>query len=157
MKNCSLFIKKFFENCWWGNAYRSMVGECIQEYLTSLNPPLAINDENHQKSLAYRYFSHFFESASLNPTSLNPPLAINDENHQKSLAYRYFSHFFESASLNPTSLNPPLAINDENYQQSLAYRYFSHLAPSILFFFTKRQSQKGKGAWHNVPFKTDGS
>ena len=35
----------------------------------------------------------------------------------------------------------PLAISYTNHQKSLAY--FSHLAPIILFFFTKRQSQKG--------------
>ena len=38
-------------------------------------------------------------------------------------------------------LDPPLAISYKNYQKSLAY--FSHLAPSVLFFFTKTQSQKG--------------
>ena len=37
----------------------------------------------------------------------------------------------------------PLAISYKNYQQNLAY--FSHLAPLILFVFTKRQSQKGRG------------
>ena len=31
------------------------------------------------------------------------------------------------------------------------HTYFSHLAPLVLFFFTKRRSQKGRGAWHNVP------
>ena len=37
----------------------------------------------------------------------------------------------------PTPLDPSLAI-------SYGYHtYFSHLAPLILFFFTKRQSQKG--------------
>ena len=35
----------------------------------------------------------------------------------------------------------PLAISYRNHQKSLAY--FSHLAPLILFFFTKKQSQKG--------------
>ena len=45
----------------------------------------------------------------------------------------------------------PQAISYRNHQKSLAY--FSHLAPLILFFFTKRQSQKkeGGGAWHNGP------
>ena len=28
--------------------------------------------------------------------------------------------------------------------------YFNHSAPLILFFFTKRQSQKGE-PWHNAP------
>ena len=32
--------------------------------------------------------------------------------------------------------------------------YFSHLAPLILFFFTKRPSQKGEGAWYNDPLNT---
>ena len=40
-------------------------------------------------------------------------------------------------------LDPPLAISHRNHQNSLAH--FSHLAPLILFFFTKRQSQKGGG------------
>ena len=33
-----------------------------------------------------------------------------------------------------------LAISYKNHQKSLAY--FSHLAPLILFFYTKRQSQR---------------
>ena len=37
-------------------------------------------------------------------------------------------------------LDPPLAISYRNHQKSLVY--FSHLAPLILFFFTKRRSQK---------------
>ena len=37
----------------------------------------------------------------------------------------------------------PLDISYRNHQNSLAY--FSHLAPLILFFFTKRRSQKGRG------------
>ena len=41
----------------------------------------------------------------------------------------------------PSPLDPPLAISYRNHQKSLAY--FSYLAPSILFFFIKRQSQKG--------------
>ena len=45
-----------------------------------------------------------------------------------------------------TSLYPPLAISYRSHQKSLAY--FSHLAPLILFFFTKRQSQMG-GGWHS--------
>ena len=40
----------------------------------------------------------------------------------------------------PTSLDPPLAISCRNHQKSLVY--FSHLASLILFFFTKKQSQK---------------
>ena len=43
----------------------------------------------------------------------------------------------------PTPLDPPLAISYRNHQKSLAY--FIHLAPVVLFFFTKRQSQKGEG------------
>ena len=43
----------------------------------------------------------------------------------------------------PTLLYPSLAISCGNHQKSLAY--FSHLASLILFFFTKRQSQKGGG------------
>ena len=53
----------------------------------------------------------------------------------------------------PSPLNPPLAISYRNHQKSLAY--FNHLAPLILFFFAKRQSQKertGEGVeeWHNA-------
>ena len=49
----------------------------------------------------------------------------------------------------PTPLDPPLAIRYRNHEKSLAY--FSHLASLILFFFTKRQIQKGGGgAWPNV-------
>ena len=46
------------------------------------------------------------------------------------------------------SLDPPLAINYGNHQKSLAY--FSHLARLVLFFFTKRHSQKG-GAMAQCP------
>ena len=42
----------------------------------------------------------------------------------------------------PTPLDPPLAISYKNLQKSLVY--FSHLVPLILFFFTKKQSQKGE-------------
>ena len=41
-----------------------------------------------------------------------------------------------------TPLHPPLAISYKYHQKNLAY--FSHLAPLILFFFTKRRSQKGR-------------
>ena len=41
----------------------------------------------------------------------------------------------------PIPLDSPLAISYKNHQKILAY--FSHLAPLVLFFFTKRQSQKG--------------
>ena len=49
----------------------------------------------------------------------------------------------------PTPLDSPLAISYRNHQKNLAY--FSHLAPLVLFLFTKRQSQRGGGAWHNGP------
>ena len=49
----------------------------------------------------------------------------------------------------PTSLYPPQAVSYRNHQKSLVY--FSHLAPLNLFFFTKRQSQKGGEAWPNAP------
>ena len=48
----------------------------------------------------------------------------------------------------PTPLGPPLAISYRNHQKSLAY--LNHLAPSVLFLFTKRQSQKGR-PWPNGP------
>ena len=38
-------------------------------------------------------------------------------------------------------------VSSRNHQKNLAY--FSSLAPLILFFLTKRQSQKG-GPWPNV-------
>ena len=41
-----------------------------------------------------------------------------------------------------TPLDPPLAVSYRNDQKSLVY--FSHLAPLILFFLTKKQSQKGE-------------
>ena len=50
----------------------------------------------------------------------------------------------------PTPLDLPLAISYENHQKSLVY--FSHLAPLILFFFTKRNSQKA-GAIAQCPPK----
>ena len=40
-----------------------------------------------------------------------------------------------------TPLDSSLAISYRNHQKNLAY--FSHLSPSVMFFFTKRQSQKG--------------
>ena len=48
----------------------------------------------------------------------------------------------------PTPLDPPLTISYRNHQKSLAY--FSHLAPLVLFFFIKRQSQKKDEVWHNA-------
>ena len=49
-----------------------------------------------------------------------------------------------------SSPTPPGSAPDHKLQkpskESLAY--FSHLAPLVLFFFTKKQSQKGE-AWHN--------
>ena len=48
-----------------------------------------------------------------------------------------------------TPLDSPLAISYRNHQKSLAY--FSHLAPLILFFYTKKQSQKGDFAQCHPP------
>ena len=48
----------------------------------------------------------------------------------------------------PIPVDPPLAISNENHQKSQAY--FSHLAVLVLFFFTKRLSQKGGRGWHNA-------
>ena len=42
----------------------------------------------------------------------------------------------------PTPLDPPLTISYRNHQKSLTY--FSNLAPLVLFFFTKRQSQQSQ-------------
>ena len=51
-----------------------------------------------------------------------------------------------------TPLDSPLAISYRNHLKNLAY--FSHLSPLVLFFFTKRQSQKGGGgARHDGPSK----
>ena len=52
----------------------------------------------------------------------------------------------------PTSLDLPLTISYRNHQNSLVY--FSHLAPLILFFFTKKQSQKGGGHRAMPPLNT---
>ena len=52
----------------------------------------------------------------------------------------------------PTPLDPPLAMSYRNHQKSLAY--FSHLAPLILFFFTKQQSQKGGLLLNATPLNT---
>ena len=43
----------------------------------------------------------------------------------------------------PTPLDPFLAMSYRNYQKSLVY--FSHLAQLVLFFFTKKPTQKGRG------------
>ena len=51
-------------------------------------------------------------------------------------------------TLYPTPLDPPLAISYRNHQKSLVY--FSHLAPIVLFFFTKRPSQRGGGEGHGT-------
>ena len=51
--------------------------------------------------------------------------------------------WWENAYPSSYPLDPPLAISCKNHPNSLAY--FSHLAPLILLFFTKRQSQKGGG------------
>ena len=59
--------------------------------------------------------------------------------------------WWEAAYLSSYPLDPPLVISYRNHQKNLAY--FSHLAPLVLFFFTKRQSQRGGGAWHNAPPK----
>ena len=49
-----------------------------------------------------------------------------------------------------TLLDPPQTISYRNHQKSLAY--FRHLTPLIVFFFTKKQSQKGGGGtWPNAP------
>ena len=66
----------------------------------------------------------------------------------------YIKNVFENGwleDLYPSSysLDPPLAISYRNHQNSLAY--FNHLAPLNLFFFNKKQSQKGERAWNNAP------
>ena len=53
--------------------------------------------------------------------------------------------------LHPSSLDPLLAISYRNHQKSLAY--FSHSAPLILFFFSKKLSQKGGMAQCSPPPK----
>ena len=51
-------------------------------------------------------------------------------------------------------MDASLVICYRNHQKSLAY--FSHLAPLVLFFFTKRPSQKmgAMAQWANAPLKT---
>ena len=46
----------------------------------------------------------------------------------------------------PIPQDLPEAISCRNHQKSLAY--FNHLTPFVLFLFTKKQSQRGGGAWH---------
>ena len=48
----------------------------------------------------------------------------------------------------PTPLDSPLVMSYRNHQKNQAY--LSHLASLVLFLFTKRQSQTGKGGrvWH---------
>ena len=47
---------------------------------------------------------------------------------------------------------PDYKLHYRNHQKNLTY--FSHLAPLILFFCTKWQSQKGEGRpWRNAPPK----
>ena len=48
-----------------------------------------------------------------------------------------------------TPLDSPLTISYRNHQKNLAY--FSHLAPLVLFYFTKRRSQKGGMAQWPLP------
>ena len=43
----------------------------------------------------------------------------------------------------PIPLDRPLVMSYRNHQKSLAC--FSHLTPLVVFFFTKRQSQRGVG------------
>ena len=66
----------------------------------------------------------------------------------------YIKNFFQNAWWrkhipHPTPLDPPLAINYKNHQKSLAY--FSYWASLVLFFFTKRRSQKGGGSMAQCP------
>ena len=63
----------------------------------------------------------------------------------------YIKNIFENGwwgmhTPHPTSIDPPMVIS---YRY---HTYFSHLAALILFFFTKRKSQRGGGAWRNVLF-----
>ena len=50
-----------------------------------------------------------------------------------------------------TPHSTPLAVSYRNHQKSQAY--FSHLALLILFFFTKKQSQKGGAMAQSLPPK----
>ena len=46
----------------------------------------------------------------------------------------------------PTHMYPPLALSYRNFAPLILYfKYCNPLAPLILFFLTKRQSQKGGG------------
>ena len=66
--------------------------------------------------------------------------------HQK----HFWQWLVEDAYPSSYSLDPPLAIlSYRNHQKSVGH--FSHLAPLILFFFTKKRSQKGGGM---VPLNT---
>ena len=49
----------------------------------------------------------------------------------------------------PTPLDSPQAISYRNHPK-MSGIFFCLLAPLVLFYFTKKQSQKGE-AWHNGP------
>ena len=77
-------------------------------------------------------------------------IAIEDVRNYGKIVY--IKNIFENSWWEDTypSSYPPestQAISYRNHEKSLAY--FSYLAPLILFFFTKRQSQRG--ACHNYP------
>ena len=66
----------------------------------------------------------------------------------------YIENIFENGwrkDAYPSSypLDPHLAISNKNHHMSLAY--FSHLVPLVLFFLTKKQTQKEEGGMTQCP------
>ena len=92
------------------------------------------------------FCSHIFSYACLRLTAIE-----HIRNYRKLYASKTFLKMAGGRMdiPHPTPLDSPLAISYRNHQKNLTY--FSHLAPSVVFLLTKRQSQKGRGAWHNGP------
>ena len=106
------------------------------------------NSESFAEWAYDAFCSHIFDYACLRPKAY---LLSKRFKIMKNLYRPYIKNIFENGWCEhayPSSyfLDPPLAISYGNHQKSR----FHHLAPLILFFFTKRQSQNG-GAWFNIP------
>ena len=94
---------------------------------------------------------HFVRTFSIMPLHGIRRISIKEFEIMKKIVYIkniFENGWWEDAYPSFYPLDPSLAISNRHHQKNLAY--FSHLAPLILFFFTKRQSQKGR-AWHYAP------
>ena len=134
-KIVSAYIKNMFENSWWRmHTPCPVMGFKILRAGSLLYRRLLTNDTFSQRGLmsvkkvrtGSLIFLTFQERVRANPCEL-------PESHHC-----------------PCSIPPGyvLVMSYRNHQKSQAY--FSHLATLILFFFTKKRSQK-RGAWHNAP------